>query len=189
MPFKSSRLPSGEMNSLPRVVTNFDCPLMAAEAPGHSRTTVNKSTCLLLYHGICQSLRVRIRTMTAARDSPKPITELSVAGQLNPRLPTLHSQLGNAYLFSGSRERASSLDNLDVLVEWQVRELIHSPAGPFDFNAVDLRRLPHAQDFTWIVRGKIAATAGLQAAVLHASRLPSNNCADCVAVALCPLQL
>jgi tetratricopeptide (TPR) repeat protein len=42
----------------------------------------------------------------AAKNFPKAIEELNQAEQINPRLPTLHSQLGTAYLFSGDREHA-----------------------------------------------------------------------------------
>src|SRR4030095_613062 len=35
-------------------------------------------------------------------EAPKAIDELKLASQINPRLPTVHSQLGNAYLATGS---------------------------------------------------------------------------------------
>src|SRR5438552_15989544 len=37
----------------------------------------------------------------------KAIEELKLASQSNPRLPTVHSQLGNAYLSTGAREQAA----------------------------------------------------------------------------------
>src|SRR6185436_3993510 len=43
----------------------------------------------------------------AVKDFPKAIEELNQAKQLNARLPTLHSQLGEANLYSGNREQAA----------------------------------------------------------------------------------
>lgn len=60
----------------------------------------------------------------AAKDFPKGITELSEAARLNAKLPTVHSQLGNAHLFSGDREQA---------MKEFVLELENNPR---DFNAV-----------------------------------------------------
>src|SRR6266550_5050775 len=43
----------------------------------------------------------------AVKDFPKATEEFNQAKELNPRLPTLHSQLGEANLFSGNREQAA----------------------------------------------------------------------------------
>ena len=42
----------------------------------------------------------------AMKQSAKALEELNAASRFNPQLPTLHSQLGDAHLFSGDREQA-----------------------------------------------------------------------------------
>src|SRR4029078_6482648 len=48
MPFRSSGLPLGEINSLPRLVTNFDCPRLVKGRLRANRTTARKMIRLLL---------------------------------------------------------------------------------------------------------------------------------------------
>jgi len=42
----------------------------------------------------------------AGKEFADAITDFSAAVSLNPRLPLLHSQLGNAYFYAGEREQA-----------------------------------------------------------------------------------
>src|SRR6266550_84590 len=59
----------------------------------------------------------------AVKDFPKAIEEFNQAKELNPRLPSLHSQLGEANMFSGNREQAAK----EFAAELEI--------NPRDFNA------------------------------------------------------
>jgi tetratricopeptide (TPR) repeat protein len=87
----------------------------------------------------------------AVKDFPKAIEELNQAKELNSRLPTLHSQLGEANLFSGNREQAAKefaaeLEinprdyNANVRLGWIYREDGRlDEAAPLLKKALDLR--------------------------------------------------